>query len=91
VRFSTLDRRQLMPSQDLEELKRLERAVGQLPLKAREIFLARRVDRLSYEEIASLTGLSERQLERHMARAISRLVRLMEDQPLRWWERWLRW
>ena len=57
----------------------------------REIFLARRVDGLSYAEIAELTGLSERQVERHMARAISRLVRLVEDEPLRWWERLIRW
>ena len=80
-----------MPSDSPERLKRLEQAVGRLPLITRETFLARRVDGLSYAEIAKLTGLSERQVERHMARAICRLVRLVDDEPLRWWERLIRW
>ena len=81
-----------MPSsQDAEELQRLEQAVRRLPVLTREIFLARRVDRLSYGEIARLTGLSERQVERHMARAISMLVRLADGKRLRWWERLLGW
>ena len=80
-----------MSSDDPERLERLEQAVGRLPLMTREIFLARRVDGLSYAEIAELTGLSERQVERQMARAIARLVRLVDDEPLRRWERLLPW
>jgi hypothetical protein len=39
-------------------LKRLERAVRKLPRLQREIFLALRLDDLSYDEIAERTGLT---------------------------------
>ena len=79
-----------MLSSDADRLERLEKAVGRLPRTTREIFIARRVDRLSYEEIAERTGLSEPQIQRHMARAIAKLVRLTDDEPLSWWQRLLR-
>jgi RNA polymerase sigma-70 factor (ECF subfamily) len=77
------------PTADPELLKRLEKAVSRLPHTTRAIFIARRLDDISYEEIAERTGLSVRQVERHMARAIYRLSREIEDGASRWWERLL--
>lgn len=74
---------------DPELLKKMERAMLKLPRSTREIFLAHRLDDMSYQEIADRTGLSVRQVERHMAKAIWRLCRELDDEPRRWWERLL--
>jgi RNA polymerase sigma-70 factor (ECF subfamily) len=58
-----------------------------LPKLQREIFAAHRVHDLSYEEIGRRTGLSVRQVERHMAKAIYKIALQMEGYPLRWWQR----
>ena len=42
----------------------------------------------SYAEIADYAGLSVRQVERHMARAIHKFCKQMDGHPLSWWERW---
>lgn len=76
---------------DPELLKKLERAMLNLPGSTREIFLAHRLDNMSYQEIADRSGLTVRQVERHMAKAIYRLCRELDDEPLHWWERLLRW
>jgi RNA polymerase sigma-70 factor (ECF subfamily) len=73
---------------DAELLRRLENAVGAMPRKQREIFLVHRLDDLSYAEIASRTGLSVRQVERHMAKALYKLCKQIDGHPLSWWERW---
>jgi RNA polymerase sigma-70 factor (ECF subfamily) len=67
----------------------MERAMLKLPRSTREIFLAHRLDDMSYQEIADRTGLSVRQVERHMAKAICQLCRELDDEPRRWWERLL--
>lgn len=61
-----------------DTLRRLEAAVLKLKPRTREIFLARRVKGLSYEEISELTGLSANAIEKHMAKAIAKLSRLMD-------------
>lgn len=76
---------------DPELLKKLERAMLKLPRSTREIFLAHRLDGMSYREIANRTGLTVRQVERHMAKALYRVCRELDDEPLRWWERLLLW
>ena len=53
-----------------EELARMEAALLTLPRLTREVFLAHRIDDLSYAEIAEITGLNVRQIERKMADAI---------------------
>lgn len=68
--------------------RKLEDAVTAMPRKQREIFLAHRLDGLSYAEIAKRTGLSVRQVERHMARALYKLCKQMDGHPLSCWERW---
>ena len=82
-----------MPEQldDAELLRRLERAIRTVPRRTREIFLAHRLDGMSYAQIAQRTGLSVRQVERHMARTIYRLCTEVDREPLRWWERLRRW
>lgn len=72
---------------DPATLKRLERAVRMLPRLQREIFLAARLDDMDYVEIAERTGITVREVERHIARALLSIVRRMDKQPRRWWRR----
>lgn len=51
-------------------LGRLEAAMRRLNPRTREIFLAKRLDGMSYAEIARRTGLSVRRVERHMTKAL---------------------
>lgn len=66
-------------------LKRMERAVRELPRWQREIFLAARLDDMSYVEIAERTGLSVGQVEREIAKALVSIARRMARRPRRWW------
>jgi RNA polymerase sigma-70 factor (ECF subfamily) len=52
---------------ELEDM--VERAVAELPTRCREIFLLRRRDHLSYEEIAMRAGVSLGTVKSHMWRA----------------------
>lgn len=74
------------PDPDL--LRRLEEAMLNMPELQRKIFLAHRLDDMSYREIARHTGLTVRQVERHMARAIYKLDKQLRGRKLSWWERW---
>lgn len=76
-----------------EELARMEAALLTLPRLTREVFLAHRIDDLSYAEIAEITGLSVRQVERRMADAIYGFHCALQGRPLprRWWWGWRRW
>jgi len=51
-------------------LERMEAALLTLPRFTREVFLAHRLDDLSYRDIAARTGVSVRRVEREIARAI---------------------
>ncbi|WHU05017.1 sigma factor-like helix-turn-helix DNA-binding protein [Sphingomonas sp. NIBR02145] len=68
-------------------LRRIERAVCKLPRLRREIFLAARLNDLSYAEIAERTGLEVRDVERHVAKALISIDRRMGKPPKRWWRR----
>jgi RNA polymerase sigma-70 factor (ECF subfamily) len=61
-----------------DALRRLEAAIMCLKPRTRQIFLARRVQGLSYAEICELTGLSEKAVEKQMSKAIAKLSRLMD-------------
>lgn len=50
-----------------------------LPPVTLAVFIAHRVDRRSYRQIARAMGLSERGVERHMLRAIRALLRAAHD------------
>lgn len=73
---------------DPELRRRYDAALANMPRKQREIFLAHRLEDMSYAEIASRTGLTIRQVEQQMARAMYKLCKQMDGEPLRWWERW---
>ena len=61
-----------------DTLRRLEEAVSKLRPRTREIFLAHRVHGLSYSEIADLTGLSVKGVEKQMGKAIAKIDRLLD-------------
>jgi RNA polymerase sigma factor (sigma-70 family) len=61
-----------------DTLRRLERAVAKLKPKTRTIFLAHRLDGLSYADIAKLTGLSVKGVEKQMSKAIATIDRLLD-------------
>ncbi|TMJ14605.1 MAG: sigma-70 family RNA polymerase sigma factor [Alphaproteobacteria bacterium] len=71
-----------------EKRRRVEEAARNMPNLQRQIFMAHRLDDMPYEEIARRTGLSVRQVERHMARAIYKITMSLKGRKLRWWERW---
>lgn len=76
---------------DAEIVERLEAGLQRMPKLRREIFLAVRVDELSYAEIAACTGLSVQQVERHFARSILALRDALDGAPpISWWKRNLR-
>ncbi len=55
---------------DVDTLRELEAAIMSMPAKRREIFLANRLDDLSYAEISRRTGLTVGQVERQMTKAM---------------------
>lgn len=72
-----------------DQIERLQQALMSLAPQTREIFLAHRLDGMSYPEIAGRTGLSIREIERHMAKAMYKLCTEFDRKPRRWWERLL--
>ena len=55
---------------DPTELARLEAALASLRRLDRGVFLANRVDAMTYDEIAAVTGLIRKQVTCRMARAV---------------------
>lgn len=64
--------------------EKLEAAFAKLPPFTRSVFLAHRLDDLSYAEIATITGVSILRIEREMARAIVAIDRALQPGPRRW-------
>lgn len=76
---------------EAEIIERLEAGLQRMPNLRREIFLAIRLDDLSYAEIAERTGLSVSQVERHFARSMVTLLEAFDGRPtVPWWKRTLR-
>lgn len=69
------DQCRLLETRDL--LDRLERAMLELPQQTREIFMAHRLDGLTYGEIAERTGLTIKQVEKRLARAMVEINRAL--------------
>ena len=61
-----------------DTLRRLEQAIGKLKPKTREIFLAQRIEGLSYAEIGERTGLSIKGVEKQMSKAIAKIDRILD-------------
>jgi RNA polymerase sigma-70 factor (ECF subfamily) len=70
------DQTRLLEHRDM--LRRLEQAILRLKPKTRAIFVAHRVHGMSYAEIAERTGLSQKGVEKQMAKAIAQVGRLMD-------------
>ena len=71
-----------------EQLARMEAALLRLPRLTREVFLANRLDHLTYAEIASRTGLTVPQVRRHMTRALLALEKAVRREARPWWRFW---
>jgi len=72
-----------------EVLARMEAILLRLPRLTAEVFLAHRVDHLTYAQIAEGTGLTVPQVKRRMARALLALVRALDEpKPRPWWKFW---
>ena len=61
---------------DRGELEQLAVALANLPDKCRAVFMARRVEGLSHRETAEKFGISEKTVEKHMAKGIRTLMDL---------------
>ena len=61
-----------------DRLRRVEAALGRLKPKTRNIFLAHRLDGMTYGEIAERTGLSVKGVEKQMSKAIAHLGRALD-------------
>jgi len=68
-----------MESRDL--LRRFYRLLEQLAPRDRIVFVLRRVEAMTVEEIAAATETSESTVKRSLARASNRLSRGMDDEP----------
>lgn len=68
-----LDQQKHLEARDM--LRRMEAAMLKLRPITREIFMAHRLDGLSYAEIADRTGLSVKGVEKHMSKAIAQITR----------------
>ena len=70
-----LDKHRLLESRDM--LRRLDEAMMRLRPKTREIFMAHRIDGMTYAEIAERTGLSVKGVEKQMSKALVQLDRML--------------
>lgn len=64
----------------LEVQERVARAVDALPLPFREVIVMREIQQLSYQEIATVTGVPVGTVMSRLARARTRLRRALETQ-----------
>lgn len=58
-----------------QELERVSRLVDALPDQCRRVFELRKLHGLSQREVAEQLGISERTVEKHLAKALSRVTR----------------
>ena len=57
----------------------LENAIGNLPQSQREVFLMHRIDRMSYQEIADLQGVSIKAIHKRMYKAMAKLKDAVQE------------
>lgn len=58
----------------------VRRAIEALPETTRRLFLMNRVQGMSFQQIAAACGMSERNVAKHMAKAVARCAEALEDQ-----------
>ena len=69
------DQLRLLESRDM--LRRLEASMMRLRPRTREIFMAHRIDGMTYVEIAEQTGLTVKGVEKQMSKALAKLDRML--------------
>lgn len=52
---------------------KLEKAIGDLPERQRQIFLLNRVDKMSYQEVADTMGISRKAVEKSLIKVMKKL------------------
>ena len=65
-----------------QELRRLQTALDQLPPRAREAVLLRKIEGLSYREIALRMGIGEDTVSEHLSKAMYVLADTLYGEPL---------
>lgn len=78
-----------MSRDDRLRLWRAERTVDRMEEMDRKIFLAIRVEELSYPEIAERFGITVAEVEWHFAGALRVLMIAMDEKDPWWWRFWL--
>ncbi len=63
-----------------EQLESLRQAISQLPTKCQRAFVARKYEGLSYREIATREGITEKTVENHIGRALKLLREALAGQ-----------
>lgn len=66
--------------EDKEKIEKLNLVLQMLPVKQREVFIMRQFDKLSYEEIADITGKSVGTLKANYFHALKKVTELMDDE-----------
>jgi RNA polymerase sigma-70 factor (ECF subfamily) len=62
-----------------QELEQLLQAVDELPAQCRRAFELRKFEGLSQRQIATVMGIAEKTVEKHLAKALLRVGRAMRD------------
>jgi RNA polymerase sigma-70 factor (ECF subfamily) len=62
-------------------LRRIEQAIAELNPTTRDVFLMHRFDDLSYSEIARIKGMSQKRVEKHIAKALVAIRKARDIQP----------
>jgi len=77
-----------MSDAQTEQLRKYRAAFENLPWVQREVFRLHAVEDYSFAEIAFLLRTNVRTVERQMAKAIYKIAKQIDGDPLSWWERW---
>lgn len=64
-----------------QELERLERIVAKLPEQARRAFQLQKFHGLSQREIAARMHITEKTVEKHLAAALVRVLKMLREEP----------
>lgn len=69
-------------------LWRAERAVDRMHGMDRKVFLAIRVDEMSYSQIAARFDISVADVEAHFAASLRIMMKAMDEKDPWWWKFW---
>ena len=61
-----------------EDLDAVMKAIEKLPKRAKQVFLLRRIEGLSYREISQRLGISEKTVGKHLGKAVQRVTEAYE-------------